>query len=140
MLSVDATSPSQVYDPESNTYFYTDKYTGRQLDSLGFKDCLISFINGGKRTDVIKPITNLLQLLYRGIEKLDMCRFFCSSLLLLYDADVCGEVKVEIRMIDFANVTLYNERHTGPDTGYLYGVRSLCKLFEEINHDFYNEV
>ena len=121
-----------MYDPDTNTYFYTDKYTGRQLDVDGFKTYLLEFLNQGKRLDILNPMKDLLVDLYKGIDSLHSCRFFCSSLLLLYDGDITAVHNVEIRMIDFANVTLFNEKHSGPDHGYLFGLRNLCKLFEDI--------
>ena len=81
---------------------------------------------------MIQPINDLLDDLYKGINSLNNCRFFCSSLLLLYDADMNSGLKVEIRMIDFANVTLFNKKHDGPDHGYLFGLTNLRKLFEDI--------
>ena len=121
-----------MYDPDTNTYFYTDKYTGRQLDVNGFKTCLLEFLNQGKRLDILDLMKDLLDDLYKGIDSLDACRFFCSSLLLLYDGDIRALPNVEIRMIDFANVTLFNEEHVGPDRGYLFGLRNLCKLLDDI--------
>jgi len=122
----------QVYDPETNTYFYTDKYTGRQLDEDGFRNCLLAFLNAGKRFDALAPITHLLDNLCKSIDSLDACRFFGSSLLLLYDGDIHRLCDVEVRMIDFANVTLYNEAHVGPDHGYMFGLKNLCKLLDDI--------
>lgn len=82
--------------------------------------------------DVVSQITDLLDQLYKGIQCLHTCRFFCSSLLLLYDADPGSLLDVEIRMIDFANVTLYSEKHAGPDNGYLFGITNLRTMFENI--------
>ena len=125
-----------MYDPVTNTYFYTDKYTGRQFDDGGFKKCLYSFLNEGKRLDVIDPITDLLRDLHKGIDSLDTCRFFGSSLLLLYDGDPQACCSIEIRMIDFANVSLFNEKHIGPDRGYTFGLTNLCRLFDDIKSEF----
>lgn len=50
------------------------------------------------------------------------------------------DYKLDIRMIDFAHSThqgFYDDKavHNGPDTGYLFGLRHLIKLFTEIKKE-----
>lgn len=129
----------QVYDPATCCYTYTDKYTGRALDSKGFENSLLAFVNHGTRTDVIEALTKLLRELRRSIELLETCRFFCSSLLLMYEGELnsSAEETVEVRMIDFSHATLYdkNSKYEGPDEGYIFGVQNLILMLENITNE-----
>eukprot|EP00794_Sanderia_malayensis_P000528 gene528-1181_t len=126
----------QVYHPDTSCYSYLDKYTGRDMDPVGFENSLFMFLLDGQRTDVIEPFIRTLKDLYRTIERLDTYRFFCISLLLMYEGDVSVESKdssVEVRMIDFSHITLKGENssHEGPDVGYLFGLRNLVRLLDK---------
>ena len=118
-------------------YTYTDKYTGRNLDPAGFKNCLRLFLNNGQFLNIIHPIVESLVDLYQTIKNLETCRFFGSSLLLMYDGAVekTEDPRFVIRMIDFAQVTLFDEKHLGPDDGYLFGLKNLTDLLQEIKDE-----
>ena len=75
--------------------------------------------------------------LYHTIKNLETCRFFGSSLLLMYDGAVeeTQDPRFVIRMIDFAQVTLFDEKHLGPDDGYLFGLQNLTDLLQEIENE-----
>lgn len=70
-------------------------------------------------------------------------RFFSSSLLIAFDAKtdkIDPDSCIELKMIDFAHSTfegfLNDERHYGPDEGYLLGIDSLVDLLTNIvNHN-----
>lgn len=52
--------------------------------------------------------------------------------------------KVDVRMIDFAHTThrgFSEDRiRTGPDTGYLFGLKNLIRLLEEIQEKYHNSM
>jgi len=85
----------------------------------------------------------------RSLEELRSYRFYSSSLLIIYDG--CNQTaknlapNVETRMVDFAKAT--NKKiskkdsqkskkelyvHEGPDNGYITGLKTLIKMFNEI--------
>jgi len=58
-------------------------------------------------------------------------RFYSSSLLFLFEGLDNGDIKVGVRMIDFAHVHEIQDK--GKDEGYLIGIRNLIKSFEELS-------
>jgi hypothetical protein len=93
----------QVYNCKAQSFKYLDKYTGRQVTSETFKPTLVSFFDDGTaiRTALIPPLLEKLKSLYRIVETLSSCRFYASSLLILYDSDKLDDI--QIKMIDFAH-------------------------------------
>ena len=107
------------------------------------------------RTELIQPIIQRLETLLKHLQSIEGYRFYCSSLLLMYDgyktdqSDTIPDIlhqtdtfpEVEVRMIDFANARLKEEEsntHIGPDRGYIFGVTSLIKLFTELRQNLSN--
>lgn len=133
----------QIYHPVTNKYIFTDKYKGREYSESDFKDCIKNFIFNGSmyRVELLKPCINKLKALHSQLENIECYRFYCSSLLLMYDgvhtrAD--REPDIEVRMIDFAHTTVKEDEtnhHIGPDHGYILGVESLINLFTQINEE-----
>jgi len=146
----------QVYLTSSSEYTFVDKYAGRSYSKDEFKRVLQDFLYNGQtyRTDVIQPLIDKLNTLLKHLQSIEGYRFYCSSLLLMYDgindqsetsksaSDISGSEsvasafpKVEVRMIDFANARLKEEEsnpHIGPDHGYILGVTSLIGIFSEL--------
>ncbi|KXS13821.1 SAICAR synthase-like protein, partial [Gonapodya prolifera JEL478] len=77
----------QVFKMTTGTYSFTSKYVGRRLDPHQFKECLVSFLDNGTKLLVgyIPRIIEKLKRLKNILQSLDGCRFYASSLLLLYD-------------------------------------------------------
>lgn len=144
----------QVYQVNSSTYLFYDKYTGRQLNVDGYKEFLFHYLFNGirYRLDLLDPIINKLDKLYSIVKSKNTYRFYGSSLLILYDGDDSYNNDdddqtdlIDIRMIDFANSThsgINNDssyrKHDGPDRGYLFGIENLIRIFKEIKHDLEN--
>lgn len=77
-----------------------------------------------------------LRKLVGHLETIDGYRFYCSSLLVLYDGDVNKTPQVDVRMIDFAKSIVKNDienHHMGPDSGYILGVTSLINIFTSLD-------
>ncbi len=129
----------QVYHPDTSCYTYLDKYTGRTLDVTGFENTVFAYLADGNRSDIIEPLVNRLEELYQTIDSLDSWRFFCCSLLIMYEGDIGNGMhhNFEVRMIDFSHVTMggENNEHVGPDTGYLVGLRNLIRLFNKFRDE-----
>lgn len=127
----------QVYHLEANKYIFTDKYKGREYTIDEFRTCIRDFtFNGtGYRTDIIQVILERLEILLRNLQNIDSYRFYCSSLLIMYDGDINSEPRVEVRIIDFANCVVKGQKnnyHVGPDRGFILGVTSLIDIFTNI--------
>jgi hypothetical protein len=154
----------QVYNCKSQSFKYLDKYSGRQVTPDTFKPTLASFFDDGTtiRTTLIPPLLEKLKSLYNIVETLSSCRFYASSLLILYDSDKLDDI--QIKMIDFAHSVTnahllrpptansamnesslpivqslddivhvpYPPTTKGPDNGYLLGLKTLIQCFEEI--------
>lgn len=77
----------QVYEGESKTYTYQDKYYGFQVTKESIKDEFIRFLHNGKhiRKKVVAAFINQLQQLYACIKEQKDSRFYSSSLLLIYE-------------------------------------------------------
>ncbi|VDM49634.1 unnamed protein product [Toxocara canis] len=128
----------QLYKEETGTYFYVNKYDGRQMDCETFRETLTEyFIKAGRlRTiSLLKKLTALRKLLAAA----SGFRFFSSSLLIAFDAKtdkLDAEKCIDVRMIDFAHSTfegfLDDERYSGPDEGYLLGIDSLIEVLNNI--------
>lgn len=136
----------QCYDLSTQQYKFTNKYEGRRFSDDDFKNCLKEFLFNGVsyRTDLLPPLIQKLDTLSKQLLNMEGYRFYCSSLLIIYDADMSlfqenntaenSVPSIELRMIDFANARLKEEEtnmHTGPDDGYIFGVTSLISIFKE---------
>lgn len=143
----------QVYKPASQAFFYLDKYAGRNIHHASFKQSLLSFLDNGTHYLIgfIPSLIKKLQALFDVIKTLPSCRFYASSLLVLYDGfSFETSTDMDIRIIDFANcVTNADVLHEsslqgllphvpcppttlGPDQGYLLGLNTLMRNFEEL--------
>ncbi|XP_077978300.1 inositol hexakisphosphate kinase 1-like [Glandiceps talaboti] len=139
----------QVYRQDLGKYLCRNKYHGRSLTPDDVKQAFCEFLYNGVRlrTDVISDIISKLLELRHIVEKKNSFRFYSSSLLVMYEGkqhkntdgswtqDV--QPKLDIRMIDFAHSTHNGLRgdgktHSGPDTGYIYGLDNVIRIFQEI--------
>lgn len=130
---------TQVYHVVSEEYVLTNKYKGREYKEHDFELCIRSFLFNGStyRSEIIKLIIEKLTILRDRLISIDGYRFYCSSLLLIYEGDVNERPHVEIRMIDFAKSIAKSDQenyHVGPDNGYILGVTSLINIFETIDN------
>ena len=101
-------------------------------------DILTCFIFDGikYRIDVVKEIIQRLKRLRDVIRQLDTYRFFASSLLIVYESDPTVPLVVDVKIIDFENITHsgYNDsiQYEGPDEGFLLGLESLISIFDSV--------
>lgn len=68
----------QVYQANCDHYMKKDKYWGRELTEMGFKEALHNFFHNGivLRTKIINKIINKLEQLTRVIERQSSYRFY----------------------------------------------------------------
>ena len=65
-------------------------------------------------------------------------RFYSSSLLLIREGD-SDTMHADIKLIDFANSSLYDAphpEHDKVDEGYLFGLRNLIRMLGELKETF----
>ncbi|UYV77028.1 IP6K3 [Cordylochernes scorpioides] len=137
----------QVFQVDTNKYVCYNKYYGRTLSQEGFRQVLYRFLHNGiqLRNDVITELQEVLQALVRAIRKLDSFRFFCSSLLIVYDGlaqasnGLQGSAAAHVRLIDFAHSTHAglntSPTYEGPDEGLIFGLTNLIALLTSIREE-----
>lgn len=137
----------QVWDVKKRTYFFQDKYFGRDLKAgKGFQGALTRFLYDGERQEsILRHIPTILEKLAEldsMIRQLPGYRFYASSLLLLYDGEDHSR-PIDIRLVDFANCVTAEDplpegtlcppkNRNGIDKGYLRGLRALRMYFQKI--------
>lgn len=147
----------QVYQQNLGYYKCHNKYFGRSLNVEGFRQTLYHFLHDGSRfrSDILFPLIERLQALYKVVEQLVSFRFYTSSLLILYEgkgpdgnlnesgrspsmdcafARQPPQPAADVRMIDFAHST-HNSQDQGPDEGYLFGLKSLIAQLQLLKQD-----
>jgi len=142
----------QVYRQDLGRYLCRNKYHGRSLTPKDVKQSFCEFLYNGDRlrNDIISDIIDRLLELRHIVEKKHSFRFYSSSVLVMYEGKPCQnsdgswtqetKPKLDIRMIDFAHSTHNGFRgdgkiHSGPDTGYLYGLDNVIRIFQEIENE-----
>ncbi|ORX48271.1 SAICAR synthase-like protein [Hesseltinella vesiculosa] len=138
----------QVYDNVNQQFLFQDKYFGRTLTPDTFQSTLATYLDNGHGCQ-LAFIPIILDRLYRladVIKSMDHYRFYTSSLLIIYDGDLdlLPPRKLDLRVIDFAHCMTqqdmvdhghefaYPPSHSGPDLGYLLGLRSLVHCFQSL--------
>ena len=96
------------------------------------------------RTELFIPLNTKLKILLEQFEKIECYRFYCSSLLLLYDGNTIDHYEnapqIEVKMIDFAQTRVKEEpsnHHVGPDRGYILGIKTLIRITDELIQQFH---
>jgi hypothetical protein len=135
-----------VYKHNISQFLFQDKYYGRSLNAITFRNTLVEYLDNGESCQIhhIPVILRKLRRLAGVIRQLSGYRFYTSSLLVIYDADANNKKKIDIRIIDFDHCVSANEvrehglkmtyppTHDGPDKGYLLGLKTLVSCFEWI--------
>ena len=136
----------QVYNSKTGKYVCHNKYFGRSLTPLTFRDAIREFLINDSilRQDVLKLLLNKLGELLKVLKTLDSYRFYTSSLLITYDGlvaaedddDVINSDLVDARIIDFAHSTHKGLRdstqHVGPDEGFIMGLKNFIAILKDI--------
>ncbi|KAJ3150768.1 hypothetical protein HDU86_006276 [Geranomyces michiganensis] len=94
----------QVYKQNTRTFTYLDKYVGRQINGVNFKQSLLSFLDNGEKYLIgyIPKMLEKLRKLHAVVSKMTTYRFYASSLLILYDGAWALESEQEDGPISFA--------------------------------------
>ncbi|PWN53605.1 hypothetical protein IE53DRAFT_140724 [Violaceomyces palustris] len=87
----------QVFDCETHSYIFQDKYYGRKVLPSEFPEALGRFLYDGKRV-LVHHVPLILEKIYRLariVHRLKGYRFYASSLLFIYDGDCQTQAKLE---------------------------------------------
>jgi len=84
----------------------------------------------GIRKRVVCNFLHQLNVIRKWFEDNKSLRFYSSSLLFVYEGDICvdNDDVTNLRMIDFCHV----RRENGGDPGYLYGLQNLMKILTDM--------
>jgi hypothetical protein len=128
--------PSQQETPGSYRQF--DKYQGRALGEENVRSRLADFFWNGAmiRSEVVDVFLAKLKKLSELWKSKHEYKIMSGSLLFIYegmpnaDGVAAGEVKADVKMIDFQHAFRFEE--VEKDDGYGWGLENLITLFEDI--------
>jgi hypothetical protein len=94
-----------MFKPHTGEFKFENKYAGRKLTAQSFEQHFVDFLHDGNQVLIhhVSMLQRKLKLLLHSIMQLPACRFFGSSLLVIYDGDSLADSEIDIRMIDFAH-------------------------------------
>jgi 1D-myo-inositol-tetrakisphosphate 5-kinase/inositol-polyphosphate multikinase len=130
----------KVWNCSEKNYFFVDKWFGRSLLPVHVPLGLAAYFFDGVSfrvqvmRDTIKQLRKVLQ--WMGEQK--RYKFFCSSILVVYDSEESDEPKrsdekqlsCRVSMIDFAHVCVNSSDSVDVDEGYIFGVSNLIGYVE----------
>lgn len=125
----------KVYSDRMQAYDTYDKYFGRNLKEDEIVDALRTFFGGSadfrKRhsTGLIQQALHRLEEIKQWFERQTQYEFISSSILIVYSFDSPTSM-IDVRLIDFAHVTLRSADQLQRDEGCLVGLKSLVSYFE----------
>ncbi|KAI9306323.1 inositol polyphosphate kinase [Cunninghamella echinulata] len=110
-------SGMQIYNFHQGQFIFEDKYKGRELTTVTFRDTLIRYFDNGHgcQVDFLPTLIRKLVLIFRIIESMDAYRFYASSLLIIYDANTSFNQTKNKNMND-ATTTIDNSLSTTTPT------------------------
>ncbi|KAF7684452.1 Inositol hexakisphosphate kinase 3 [Astathelohania contejeani] len=152
-IGVDNISPHKIWNvKKEKEWYFKNKYECRKIKLDEFRDNLIDYLSGNKRlrVELIDPLLILLKELRQAISMLNNIRLYGSSLLIIYEGEGDAYIQnrnVIVKIIDFTNCLddkLYNnneikENMTKDDKGYIMGLNTLIKEFENIKFNKLNK-
>lgn len=144
----------QVYNPSAQCYQCQNKYAGRAITTENAQDTLSHFfsVNNGSTVSprsmfLADAFLRVLKRLCDALSTLEGCRFYSSSLLLIYEGDPSTDTpELDVRMIDFAHTSVFHANHgdnlegvldpdkAGPDENLIFGVRNLLRMLEKMRN------
>lgn len=146
----------RVWQTDPGAFVTHDKYWGRSVNGDTLEAAFTQFFYNGQqiRVDAIPPLLHLLEGLATILQSTSSCRFYSSSLLIIYDgaipaAGVTGPPMVDVRLIDFANsLCTLNPNHPPPSSfdaghdgsvhpadGCMLGIQNIIELLKKIQRN-----
>lgn len=134
----------KVWNSTDQSYFSVDKWFGRSLEPSQVPLGLAAYFYDGVsfKTRVMEDTIKQLRKVLEWMEQQKRYKFFCSSILIVYDSNHnqnIGEVPNEydefccrVNMIDFAHVCVNKEDEIEVDEGYIFGISSLISHIQSL--------
>mmetsp|Transcript_10517 Transcript_10517/g.19778 ORF Transcript_10517/g.19778 Transcript_10517/m.19778 type:complete len:298 (+) Transcript_10517:392-1285(+) len=128
----------QVYNCESDSYWRTTKEWCKKLDVNSVKEALVQFLSHPSGNVTIKDICfgpagliPKIESLVQWCEKQRHFHFYSASILICYEGNATcpDELKVELKLIDFAHALLANGNK---DDNFISGLSSFRVVLEDI--------
>jgi 1D-myo-inositol-tetrakisphosphate 5-kinase/inositol-polyphosphate multikinase len=126
----------KVYDIKSEVYTTTGKQFGRSLlPQQVLHGLSLFFYNSPSelRIDVIEIVMSKLKLILEWMLSQTHFQFYCSSILIIYDAvyesHVLLQDSIQVKMIDLAHTIRVNGQI---DEGYIFGLKNLIAYLEKL--------
>jgi len=122
----------KVYSHELNDYESYGKDFGKKVTDATFLDTLKIFFHGRKEIskDLVEAFHERLRAVHDWISDQNELRLYSSSILFIYDGHRESDMKVEMKLIDFAHV--HEITDGGKDEGYIKGMNNLVQFMEQL--------
>lgn len=134
----------KVWNCIDKNYFMVDKWFGRSLLPVQVQLGLAAYFFDGNsfRVRVMQDTITQLQRVLRWMEEQKQYKFFCSSILVVYDSECSDvdtapseeqqELSCRVSMIDFAHVCLNSPDCMEIDEGYIFGISNLVSIIQSL--------
>jgi len=140
LFSFSCVTFQQIHNPETNKLTCFDKQFGKQLNPEKvlemFNLFIGKYVNSNHRLDIIKQYLNILNSLKDWFENdnINNWKFIASSLLFVHSTNI-NDLKVNLKMIDFAHV-FPNQSSDNTvklkDDNYIFGLNKLIEQFQKL--------
>jgi 1D-myo-inositol-tetrakisphosphate 5-kinase/inositol-polyphosphate multikinase len=123
----------KAFDCELNRYVTMNKQIGRSLRPEQISEKLAEFVSvldKNMRNFLVQEIITKLKGIHSVVRNQRKFNFRATSILIVFDSVRNGDLKCQVRIIDFAHalpMTVQEE-----DENYLYGIENLIKYFGEV--------
>jgi hypothetical protein len=138
----------KVWNSLSNSYDGFDKHFGRSVTPEQVLTAVAKFFFDGKSllVSIIQSTLSQLKKILVWMEQQHEFRFYCSSILIVYDHSARGKTcmgdsnrDVKVKMIDFAHVVSVSSEdpnYRDIDNGYITGLSNLMNFLDELLRQF----
>ncbi len=121
----------KTYRQVDNSYIYHDKKCARSLtkDELLYGMAHFFGADESDHRPTVQAVLDRLVLLEQTMTKQFEFVFIASSLLIVYNGKHKNDIKVDVRLVDFAHV-FPSSSNTEPDENFLFGLRHCIEYFK----------
>jgi len=123
----------KVYQHHTGDYIKKGKAEGKDVIVDKFQSALAEYFHNGKnlRKELIPHFLDRLNNVVSWAESQGDVRIYSSSVLFIYDGEEDEDIRVGLKLIDFAHVHKITDG--GKDEGYIYGIKNLVQYLQNIH-------